>query len=628
MSNQRTSRSRIRRAESRDLSIRTSARRMHELMSPAERRSMWWLTPLLTANALVQVLGIASVMPFLALIANPGIIQEHALLAWVYALLGFQNALAFTIFAGVAVLVLLIASNAVAAVAQFLILRFSWDVNHTMSVRLLRTYLFKPYIFFLDQNSSVLAKNILGEVKHAVKHFVVAGMNLLARGVVAVCIVALLVVVDPLLALATFGFLGVAYGAVFLFVQRGMTEVGDQRSEADRGRYKAAAEALAGVKEIKLLGKEEPFLKRFEGPSKRYSRAMTRQQVVSMLPRYAFEAVAFGGLLVIVLYLLALGQGVEALLPTLGVYAFAAYRLLPALQGVFSSGTELRFALASIDLLHRDLERSARGAGTSAVERDAIEPLPFREALELRNVTFTFPNSLHPLFEGFYLRMEPNTSVALVGATGAGKSTAVDLLLGLLRPQAGALVVDGAVVEDATLPAWQKSLGYVPQEIYLADDTIAANIAFGVAEDAIDMAAVERAAKRASIHDFIVDELPAGYQTEIGERGVRLSGGQRQRLGIARALFHDPAVLILDEATSALDNVTEESIFQAVGDLGTSKTIVMIAHRISTVRDCDVIYVLDQGRIVASGRYDELVEVSPEFRALARVDQPFATEVA
>ncbi len=624
-SEQTISRKQERRLQSRHMSLRDSARRMHDLMDASERRKLWLLTPLLTANALFQVLGIASVMPFLSLIANPDVIQEQPILAWLYQLLGFESTLSFTIFAGAAVLVLLVISNAFAALTQYSLLRFSWGLNHTISVRMLRAYLFKPYVYFLDHNSAGLAKNILNEVKHTVNHFLVAGMNLIARSAVAVCIIALLVIVDPMLALATFTFLGVAYAGVYLLVQRGMVEAGEQRSESDRERYKAAAEALAGIKEIKLLGMEQPFLRRYQKPSKRYSAAMSRQQVVSMVPRYAFETIAFGGMLVIILYLLARGHGVAALLPTLGVYAFATYRLLPALQGIFSSATELRFALASIDVLHRDLgEATLR----PTADRSEVEPLPLRDALELRDVTFTFPNSPRPLFEGFNLRIEPNTSVALVGTTGAGKSTAVDLLLGLLRPARGQLVVDGVAIDDETLPAWQQNLGYVPQEIYLADDSVAANIAFGVAQGEIDMAAVELAARRANIHDFIVQEMPQGYLTEIGERGVRLSGGQRQRLGIARALFHDPAVLILDEATSALDNVTEESIFDSVSDLGTSKTVVMIAHRISTVRDCDVIYVLEHGRIVDSGSYQELIERSQTFRALARVGQPLVGDVA
>lgn len=600
-----------------ETSVLRGARQMLALMSADERRRLWLLVPIVILNALVQVVGIASVIPFLGLVASPDAALEQPALRWVYDTFGFGSTTAFLLFVGLGVLVALVLSNGFAAVAQMLILRFSWYLDHTLSVRMLRTYMFKPYVFFLDQNTSGLAKNILGEVRIAVSGFLMAGMNLVARGVVAANVMVLLVVVEPQLAGVTFLFLGVTYGVTFLWIRRGLAQAGRRRSEANRARFKAASEAMTGVKEIKLLGKEQPFVDRYSKPSLRFTRYVVRQQVIRMLPHYVFETIAFGGMLLIVLYFLARGQGVAALLPTLGVYAFAAYRLLPALQGIFGALTDLRFNQYSVELLHADL---SRGGTTTFEDRDAVEPLPFVRSLELRSVAFTFPNARKPLFEDFSLRIEPNTTIAFVGSTGAGKTTAIDILLGLLRPEAGALVVDGVAVDDESLIAWQRNLGYVPQEIYLADDTVAANIAFGVPPTKVDMAAVELAARRAHIHDFIVDELPLGYRTEIGERGLRLSGGQRQRLGIARALFHDPAVLILDEATSALDSVTEEHVFRAVHEIGRSKTVIMIAHRISTVRDCDTIYVLEHGRIVAQGDYQELLANSREFRALAHVD--------
>jgi ATP-binding cassette, subfamily B, bacterial PglK len=600
-----------------DSSIATATRRMLELMSPAERRRLWWLTPVLTLNALMQVVGIASVMPFMALIASPDSIQDQPLLRWMYALFPFGSDVAFMVFIGVLVLVALVASNGFAALTQMLVLRYSWDMNHTLSVRMLRTYLYKPYAYFLNQNTAGLAKNILGEVRQTVSGFLVAGMNLAARIVVSVSVMLLLILVEPLLALGTSVTLGGAYGIVYLWVRRGMSESGRRRSLADKERFKAATEALTGVKEIKVLGKEQPFLHRYLRPSRTYAQNMVRQNVISMLPRYAFETIAFGGMMIIVLYLLVRGDGLAGLLPTLGVYAFASYRLLPSLQGIFVSLTDMRYSIASVEVLHADLEHES---SILPPDRDLVDPLPFRRSLELRDVTFGYPGARQTVFQNFDLRLEPNTTVALVGATGSGKTTLVDLLLGLLRPQSGRLLIDGVAVDDATVGAWQKSIGYVPQQIYLADDSVAANIAFGVARDKIDLAAVERAGRLASIHDFIVGELPNGYATEVGERGVRLSGGQRQRLGIARALFHDPAVLILDEATSALDTVTEEGIFHAVKEIGRSKTVVMIAHRISTVREADVIFLLDHGRVLDQGTYAELIARSAAFRALARVD--------
>ncbi len=590
---------------------------MLDLMAPAERRRLFLLVPMVTANAVVQVIGIASVMPFLALVSNPESIQTNAFLRRTYDTLGFTSDTTFMVFVGVGVLVVLIASNAVAALTHLRLLRFSWDMNHLLSVRMLREYLYKPYAFFLDQNTSGLAKNILGEVKQAINGFLVSGMSLVAHVISATLILGLLLAVNPVLALISFAFLGGCYGIVFRIVRRRLSEGGRERSLADKARYKAANEALTGAKEIKLLGKEQPFLKRFTTPSKRYGRFMARQQVIAMVPRYLFETIAFGGMLIIVIYLLVREQTLATVLPTLGVYAFASYRLLPSLQSIFGSVSSMRFSASAVEVLHRDLERTASPA---SVDRDTVEALPFRSRFELRNVTYAYPNAPRPVFSNFHLSVEPRTSVALVGATGSGKTTAIDLLLGLLQPQEGELVVDGVRVTRENMSAWQKNLGYVPQEIFLADDTVAANIAFGVPHDRLDQEAIERAARQANIHDFIVAEMPQGYDTEIGERGVRLSGGQRQRLGIARALYHDPDILILDEATSALDNVTEESVFGAVNEIGKSKTVVMIAHRLSTVRDCDVIHLLREGTIIAKGSYDELLASSPEFRALARVD--------
>jgi len=586
--------------------------KLYALLDPSERRRFYLLLPAVTAMALLQVVGIASVLPFLALVTDPTAVETNALLSRVYDLLGFASLRSFLVFAGVGALALLIVSNGFTAFVEWLLLRYSWNLNHDLSVKLLREYLAKPYVFFLDRNTSSLATNILSEAKQAVRGFVLAALQLLSRGIVTLFVLALLVSLYPLLALMTFGFLGAAYGITFLFVRRGMAESGRLRSQADRARFQAASEALSGIKDIRILGREEPFLRRFARHSRVYEKQMARQQVIASVPRYAFETIAFGGMLLIVLVLLLRGQGVQDIVPTLGVFAFATMRLLPALQSLFAALTALRFSTPSIDVLHRDLEALGRRPQPS---RPAA-PLPFRESIELRNVRFTYPGAPKPVLDGFDLRIEANTTVGLVGATGSGKTTTVDILLGLLEPEEGQLLVDGVPITEENRRAWQANLGYVPQQIYLADDTIAANIAFGVRPEEIDMAAVERAARLANVHDFIVSELPDGYETVVGERGVRLSGGQRQRLGIARALYHDPKVLVFDEATSALDNVTEESIFRAVSELGKSKTIVMIAHRMSTVRGCDVIYVLDRGAVQAQGTYDDLLATSPLFRAM------------
>jgi ABC-type bacteriocin/lantibiotic exporter with double-glycine peptidase domain len=600
-----------------DESIGSAVRKVYSLLSASERKHVLLLVPMITVMALMQVVGVASVTPFLALVANPAAIEENGMLSTMYSVLGLQSYDSFLLFAGFGALLLLLLSNAFSALTEWVLLRFSWRLNHELSKRILERYLRKPYVFFLSQNTSRLGKNLLSEVKQVVKGFIVSGMKLVANGFVGLFILILLVTVNPLLALVAVGTLGGAYGLIFLTVRKRLAAIGTKRSYNDRERFKTASEALSGAKEIKLLGKEGTFLDFYAVPSKRYSRYMANHQVISTLPRYGLETIAFGGMILIVLYLLTTGKGLANVLTLLGLYAFASFRLMPALQHIFRSLTDMRFSAPAVDLIHQDIDdREFR----FPPDRTKVPPLEFKEFFELRNVIFSYPGS-PPVLSKFNLRVEAKTSVALVGATGSGKTTTVDLLLGLLTPEQGALVVDGVPVTADKLPGWQANLGYVPQEIYLADQTVAQNIAFGVPARQLDMAAVERAAKLANIHDFIVTELPKGYETLTGERGARLSGGQRQRLGIARALYHDPSVLVLDEATSALDGATEESIFKAVREIGKTKTVVMIAHRLATVRDCDVIYVLDEGRIVVQGSYDELLEHNAEFRKLAKLDK-------
>jgi ABC-type multidrug transport system fused ATPase/permease subunit len=331
------------------------------------------------------------------------------------------------------------------------------------------------------------------------------------------------------------------------------------------------------------------------------------------MPRFVLEAIAFGGMLSVVLYLMARSGSFVSALPIIALYVFAGYRLMPALQQIYAGLVRLRFAGPALDALHADLMSLKPADATDA----DTEAMLLRQAIKLANIQFGYPNAKEPALKGINLNIPANGTIGLVGATGSGKTTTVDIILGLLEPHEGTLTVDEKVINASNLRQWQKAIGYVPQQIYLADDSVAANIAFGVEPSRIDQAAVEHAAQIANLHDFVVNELPEGYATAVGERGVRLSGGQRQRIGIARALYHKPQVLILDEATSALDSLTEQAVMDAVSNLGNEITIILIAHRLSTVRQCDQIYLLDKGKVKAQGTYDQLMRNDDIFRAMA-----------
>jgi len=371
-------------------------------------------------------------------------------------------------------------------------------------------------------------------------------------------------------------------------------------------------EALSGVKEIKLLGRESEIVATFDRLALRAANAQAKAQALATLPRYAVETVAFGFVLVVAIYLLATAGTVEKVLPLLGLYAFAGYRLLPALHQAFDGWAALRYSAPSLDAVLRDLELEKQAA---SAPRDG-PPVGFERALALVDVAYRYPGAADWAVRGLSLEIRKNASVALVGPTGCGKTTVIDLLMGLLPATEGRLAVDGAAIDDANVVRWQRLVGHVPQQIFLFDDTVARNIAFGLPPERIDLAQVERAARLARLHDFVAG-LPQGYQSVVGERGVRISGGERQRIGIARALYHDPELLVLDEATSALDNVTENAVLEALQTLAGRKTVVMVAHRLSTVKGCDLICVMDAGRIVERGSYDELIASSERFRTLA-----------
>jgi ABC-type multidrug transport system fused ATPase/permease subunit len=312
------------------------------------------------------------------------------------------------------------------------------------------------------------------------------------------------------------------------------------------------------------------------------------------------------------LYLMAQSGSFASALPIIALYAFAGYRLMPALQQIYGALTQLRFAGPALDALHKDL-MSLQPAGPNTQQ----PAMPLTQAITLNNIVYCYPNAATPALKGISLTIPAKSTVGLVGATGSGKTTTVDLILGLLDAQEGALAIDGQPITDHNKRAWQRAIGYVPQQIYLADDTVAANIAFGIEPEQIDQTAVEKAAKIANLHEFVISDLPRGYATTVGERGVRLSGGQRQRIGIARAMYHNPQVLILDEATSALDNLTEQAVMEAVHNLGHEITIILIAHRLSTVKECDTIFLLEKGELKGRGRFEELAHTSEHFRAMA-----------
>jgi ABC-type multidrug transport system fused ATPase/permease subunit len=594
-------------------------RRLFSLLTRRERRNLYILFVAVLLMASLQVASVASIMPFLSVASDPSIIQENEYLRWAYTTFGFDDNRSFLIALGLGALIVLVVSNVFIILTRWAMERYSWGRNHSLSRRLLRSYLYRPYEYFLTRNSSELGKNILEEVKEVTDQMLKPTLRGVAKAVVALFIVGFLVYFDPTVALMVTVVLGAAYGGIYLLVRSQLDKRGEARVEANTKRYQFVGEAFGGIKEVKIQGKEEAFLDLYDDPSERYAWNQALYRVIKKSPRYIIEMVAFGGIILIAVYLIAVQENIQQVIPVLGLYAFAGYRLLPALQEAFHGLASARFNIAALDKLHRDLKglSEAEAPSFGAAGEPSASPLVLDDELALRGVSYTYPDAHKPAIKDLSLSIPARSMVGFVGKTGSGKTTAVDLILGLLRPQTGEVIIDGTPLRTDNLRCWQQTLGYVPQHIYLSDDTVARNIAFGVAEDQIDMEAVREAARRAHIFNHIEQDLPDRWETVVGEQGVKLSGGQRQRIGIARALYHGPSVLVFDEATSALDQSTEAGVMEAIYDLEGEQTILIISHRLSTVQRADTIFMLEEGRKVGEGSYDELLEEHSKFRSMA-----------
>jgi ABC-type multidrug transport system fused ATPase/permease subunit len=592
-----------------------------DLLSRSERRELVIMLFALFVGAAVDMVGVASLMPFMAVVANPGHIDTNWFLSLLYSRLGFVSHAQFLFWLGVFVFVMLVLTNAFKAFMNWWTLRFDNRLNAALSSRLLERYMARPYTFFLNRNTAEMNKNVLTDVRTVINGVLSSSMNVISSVLGAVLLLVLLFAVNPQIAITIAGVIGTAYAAIYLAARSRLAKIGEEQVVASSMKYKAAAEALGGIKDIKVLGRERMLLARFAEHAKSHGANNVIAGTIAQVPRYALEVIAFGGILLIVLFFLGSNLAPSETISLLALYAFAGYRLLPAVQQIFAGVSTIRLTSPTLDAVHADMtnyDQANSGIGAN-FETDS-PPLPFSHCIELRDLAFTYPNSSEPVLRTLNVMIPRNKSIGLVGATGSGKTTTVDIILGLLEPDEGALLVDDIRIGSKNVREWQRNLGYVPQHIFLCDDTIASNIAFGVPESEIDFAAVVRAARVANLHHFVEQELPQQYGTIVGERGVRLSGGQRQRIGIARALYRDPPVLIMDEATSALDGITEDAVMDALHTLAGEKTIIMIAHRLTTVKGCDVIYLLERGQVLEQGRYEELLKSSSWFRAASRID--------
>lgn len=562
--------------------MKTDIKRFWQMLTQQEKRRSVVMLVLVVLMAFAETVGVVSIMPFLSVLARPEIIQENEFLTWAFQQFSFDDTKSFITALGVVSIALVVGSSVFKTITLHLVNRFTFLLRHSISSRLLGKYLHQPYEFFLKYNPSELSSNALSEIDQLQNGLIKPLSQLIAQGAVALAMLLLMLIYNPWIAISAAAILGVLYGSIYALVRKRLSITGIQRQEANTSRFQACNEALGGIKEVKITHAANTYQQTFNHASREYSRHQANAETLSQSPLYMVEATGYTGLIILALVLMAQSGDIGQVLPALGMYGFAAYRLLPSAQIMYRGFAQLKFSSAALDGIYQHL---------TLPEDDVLPeqtPIIPTQEIRLSNITFAYPSALDsPVLSNFDLVVPANTTIGLTGKSGAGKSTIMDLLLGLLKPQEGCLSVDGVSIDQHNIRGWQAAIGYVPQHIYLADTSVANNIAFGIPENQIDMNAVKRAAKIAQIDDFIESELPDGYRTLVGDRGIRLSGGQRQRIGIARALYHDPAVLFMDEATSALDTETETALNEAVSTLSGKKTVVIIAHREATLSGCD-----------------------------------------
>jgi ABC-type multidrug transport system fused ATPase/permease subunit len=572
-------------------------------------------------QGLVEVFTVGVLVPFVALLSNPESSLKQAGISKIHEWLGHPELREFVVLFG-----LLIAGIAALKTVYVIFLRryffrLTFGIQDYFATRLFEAYLAKDYSFYTRSDSSILLRNVTAITGSLVTGLMMPALSVLADGIVFFLLIGALFYVNPFLT----SLLALTLGALLLlshhFLRSYLKRIGVERMEVSGEGFRLLSEAFQGFKELKVLGRERHFEERFSGISERLSEIEASFATINALPPLFNEFLGVLTVVGAVLILIWRGASIETIIPSVSFYLLAAYRLIPALGRISPALHSISFYSESMELIYEEIASLPPRSGEAAISGRMQEALELKSGIEVRSVDFSYEGGARVL-DRVTIDIPKNSSVALVGPSGAGKTTMVDLLLGLYLPEAGEIRVDGVPITVAHLESWRRNVGYVPQNIYLSDRTLAENVAFGLPRSEIDREAVAKAVRLAQL-DEVVAALPQGVDTLIGERGIKLSGGQRQRIGIARALYRDPALIVFDEATSAMDNLTEAEIVAQIQNLGRVKTLVIIAHRLSTVRQCDRIYLMEKGKVSASGSYDELMRVSPLF---ARMNAASAAE--
>ncbi len=570
------------------------------IFTAKDKRKIAILLVAVVIGSFLELLGVTIFMPFINIISNPQTIQRTWYLKLFYDGLHFSSTKNFMIALSCAIIAVYLIKNIYLIVEKNCIYKFSYSTQMRLSTRLLETYMKEPYTFHLNKNIASLQRTIqedTGRFMQVILYF----MELATELVVCLVLGIYLLFVSKSITIIVVSLLVVFVGTFLACTRRYSNQLG-RDNQAYQGKiYQWMNQALGGIKEIKILERDSFFIDEYQKYYAKFARGLRLSRTISILPKYLVEAVAITGLLIAIIVKMTFGEAdLVYYIPQLTVFAVAAFRLMPSVGRINEYATNMLYAFPSVDLIYKDLVEIEDYVEKQ--DHEVAEKWNLKNAIEVKDVTYYYPDTEEPVIDGASLTIQKGKTVAFIGASGAGKTTMVDIILGLLVPQKGVVMADEINVHEKP-KTFHAQIGYIPQVIYLSDDTIRNNIAFGIKEAQIDEAAVQAAVEKAQLTEFI-NSLPHGLDTIVGDRGVRLSGGQRQRIGIARALYHDPEILVLDEATSALDNETESAVMEAIDHLQGLKTMIIIAHRLTTIRNVDKIYEVGEGKVRERSKED------------------------
>ena len=576
-------------------------------LNKKEKQRSFILFILILLTGFVDTLGIASIFPFISILSDPNLINTNPTLNFLsikFDQLGITNYFPFQKIFGYGILIFFIISIFLRSITNYLQIRFVNMREYSLSKRILNYYLNQKYSWFTQQSASNLSRNILSEVGEFIDKSFMPLLNIVAYGILIILLLSVLFYTDPSTTLIIFLIISISYLIFYMLLKKILEKKGQKRFYSNKNRYKLLDEVFSGIKQVKISSQETYFSKLFALYSYDYAKSNSAAQAIAQIPRFVIEAIAFGGLLILILIKID-EESFLGTLPIISLIAFAGYRMLPAFQQIYIALSQLRYSNVIVDHMEQMFQKINE---VKLVDKNFRENIVFKKSIKLNNVDFKYQESNNLILDKINLVIPCKSKVGIIGPTGGGKTTLIDVIIGLLEPIKGHVLIDEIQLNQKNKYGWYKQFGYIPQDTFLIDDNIYRNVAFGIDANEINKKKVEEVCKIACLEDFINNELPNNYNTIIGDRGIKLSGGQKQRISIARSLYNEPSILVMDEATSALDIETELKIIDNINKLKNDITIIMIAHRHVTLKNCDIIIEIDKGKITRTGTYNELLK--------------------